>query len=161
MSKDKIYLSWQDIENQLDRISNKLITDNFIPDYIIAISRGGLVPGVILSHRLLVIRQNFLTWNIYSYTTENKQEIIKADTFNNFSLVENKKVLVVDDIIDSGKTIKYIKGLFNLWSSSSDIRFAVLVNKLPTYFISDIVTGSYKELDNKWIVFPWENNKNE
>ena len=75
-TKSKIYLSWDDIEKLTNLLSVKIKLSNIQIDSIMGLPRGGLVPAVILSHKL------------------------------NLPLVQkiSKNTLIVDDICDSGKT---------------------------------------------------------
>ena len=74
----KRYLSWKDVEDLIDILHSNIIESNFKFDKIYGISRGGLIPAVLLSHKMGVPLTN------YAYT---------------------KNTLIVDDICDSGKTL--------------------------------------------------------
>ena len=75
-TKSKIYLSWENIEELVDFICDKFKERKFSSDSIMGLPRGGLIPAVMLSHKL------------------------------NLPLVfePTRKTLIVDDICDSGKT---------------------------------------------------------
>ena len=74
----KRYLSWKDVEDLIDILHSNIIESNLKFDKIYGISRGGLIPAVLLSHKMGVPLTN------YAYT---------------------KNTLIVDDICDSGKTL--------------------------------------------------------
>jgi hypoxanthine phosphoribosyltransferase len=76
---EKIYISWDEIENAVESLAHQIRTSSFKPSYIKGIQRGGLIPAVLLSHKL----------NIPLITN---------------GILDNS-VLVIDDICDSGKTI--------------------------------------------------------
>ena len=46
----KVYYSWEDVEHMLATINNEMAADGWRPDYIVGMSRGGLVPAVMLSN---------------------------------------------------------------------------------------------------------------
>ena len=48
----KVYVSWRDVEQQVQDISQQIWIDNWRPDYVVGITRGGLVPGNLLSQYL-------------------------------------------------------------------------------------------------------------
>ena len=118
------------------------------PDVIIAIARGGCVPGVYLSH-LLNKSLEIITWQTRDGSVQELPNITKG-----------KQALIVDDINDSGLTLdQLLDGLCDktehareklrknvktatLWErSSSTVKVDVCPNKINT---------------NDWIVFPWE-----
>jgi len=45
----KIHYTWKDVEHMVMSINNLMYTDNWRPDYIVGLTRGGLVPAVIMS----------------------------------------------------------------------------------------------------------------
>ena len=83
--KDKLYLSWNDIERSIDELCIK-IQESLLPiNSVHGLARGGYIPAVMISHKL----------NIPYSTT------ILRDT------------LVIDDICDSGKTLEKAPGLYH------------------------------------------------
>jgi len=77
MIDEKHYLSWTDIENFVDSLAMHLNKQNFKPNGVYGIPRGGLIPAVMVSHRLAVP----------------------------MLLAPIKGCIVVDDIVDTGQTI--------------------------------------------------------
>ena len=61
MSIKKHFYTWQDVDNMTHDILRQVATDrdNFKPDYIVGLCRGGLIPGVMLSHYFDI---PFLRW---------------------------------------------------------------------------------------------------
>ena len=116
------------------------------PNTVVSIARGGLVPGVYLSHSLN-IKNVPIVWQTRDGCT--KEPI--PDTL----LSKGCQLLIVDDINDSGDTLKYIED--NFGRPNEKIKFAVLINNKPSkasvdYFGYEI----NKEEVPAWIVFPWE-----
>ena len=114
----KVFLNWDDIEGLVDILSKNIETDKY--KGLFGVPRGGLIPAVMISHR------------------------------TGLKLVDkiSDKILVVDDILDTGETLKNIK---------NDI---VCLHKKPQTITEPIV---YSELiDNDfWIVYPWELDDSE
>lgn len=152
-----IKFEWKNIENICKLFTNE-VKKEF--DCIVAITRGGWVPSVILSH-LLNIR---LVYPLQIYETES--DVINANKSTpelganiNFNCLKNKKVLLVDDIFGSGATldcaIKYLSEYTN------DIYSFVCVQNLDNY------NGKYQlptfvgKQINGWAIFPWEEEKYE
>ena len=48
---DKLYINWNDVDHMVDDLINQMFADNWKPDYIVGITRGGLTPAIIMSHK--------------------------------------------------------------------------------------------------------------
>ena len=119
--------------------------------HVIGVARGGLVPATIISYML---DKPLITYGISSYKgTKKTEKIHTSQPLNTAELKENNAhVLVVDDICDTGDTMKYITT--NLALGSISYKTACIFTK-----------EKHKEWldhygliapDDKWIVFPWE-----
>ena len=121
--KDKIFVSWKWVDEQIEVLANKIPKDKF--KSVAGVPRGGLIPAVMLSHKLGI-----------GYTP-----------FNHLQEY-NDKVLIVDDISDSGETLTQIGGK---GYSTATLCFRYSTQYTPDYY--------GEEIDNdRWIVFPWEEN---
>ena len=142
---NKKYLSVEQINDAIIEINKKLILSKWSPDVIISLNRGGCVPGVYLSHLINVPHEVI--------------DIKKADVKKRFNSFENyKNIFVIDDINDTGKTLQITKSLFS--NSIAMIKYGVLVNNESSDFIVDYAAIDInKEVDDSWIVFPWEEMK--
>ena len=118
------------------------------PDALVAIARGGLT----LAHHLAEIfdiREVFAI-NAISYDKTQKKE--KIDIFNIPNLHGFKKILIVDDISDSGDT--FIEVLKILNEKYPDLEFKTLsIFYKPT---SKFKPDFYFHKTNEWIKFFWE-----
>jgi hypoxanthine phosphoribosyltransferase len=125
-------VSWTEIEKICEDLSQWI--RKFHPDLyaIYGIPRGGLIPSVILSHKLNI-----------KVITELSQRTV-ADIF-----WERYKILFLDDINDTGETLEKHRGKNRL--------FATLFGRESSKFLSDY-TGEIVE-DGVWLVYPWENLK--
>lgn len=148
-------------DEYIDNIVNSI--GDWRPDYIVGITRGGLVPAVLVSH---------LT-GIKMYTLDVRLRDGGDGEYDNESncwMAEDahagKKILIVDDINDSGATLEWIK---KDWNSSvynmedtvwhNNVRFACVVNNVASSMKIDYSGVDIdKSKDNQWVVFPWENN---
>lgn len=153
----KVFYNWDLIEVACRDIYKDIVSDNFKPDYIIGLTRGGLVPGVVLSHRFGCPLHALNVSLRDGHTKESKDWMIE-DALN------NKQILIVDDINDSGATLLVIKSIWaerfsgnwdNIWRNN--VRTAVIVDNASSEAIVDYrYTTINKAEDNVWIVFPWE-----
>jgi xanthine phosphoribosyltransferase len=132
-------LGWSHIEYQVDKICNH-ITYKF--DVVVGISRGGLIPAVMISHRL---KLPLLTMSVTLRDNLARVQSLKIN--------RGERALVVDDINDSGNTLNMISEFFK--TRHIHASYAVLQNKLSSNFSVDY-WGSLQDNDD-WINFPWEN----
>ena len=154
----KRFLSHDEVQGQVNNIIRHLQKNNINPAAIVGITRGGLTPAVMMSHYfncpLLVL----------DYSLRDRDSAVLNDAATKHviermgALIETGQIIVVDDINDSGETLKGLKGLFHdEFFSDSNIIYATLLEKSTSKFDCDF----YGEMlmDNQcddWIVFPWE-----
>ena len=163
MTTPKKYYSLDQVQGFVLEIARRMQHDQWKPDYIVGITRGGLVPATLLSHYLNV-RLETLNVSLRDKFGDMGPETncwMAEDAF------AKKNILIVDDINDSGAALKWIK---EDWQSSclpdnvnwndvwhNNVRFAVLINneasKADINYSSCDVNKSEKD---EWFVFPWE-----
>src|SRR3989338_3038652 len=128
-------LSWEDIEKMTDELTAKIKAANFKPDYIIGITTGGLIPLYFLAKKLDDM-DNILTVSATSYDKDRKKNLRilylpKVD-------LSDKKVLLVDEITETGDTLKAISDIFVNQYKVSELKTATLgVNKDKCKFYPD------------------------
>lgn len=142
-------LSWGRVIRDSEKLSRMIKDSGYSPDIIIAIGRGGYVPARILCDYLLI--HDLASIKVEHWGTGIVQEkaVIK---FPLSAGIRDKKVLLVDDITDTGDTLKvslqYLRRL-----KPREIRSVVLVHKarsiiIPDYFFTKVIKW-------RWIIFPW------
>lgn len=148
MGEEKLYVSWKEFDSYCVNLSNKL--RDWAPNAIMAVARGGLMVGVRLSHLLEDVKIGYVEVKYYidSETRKPRPAMVLPPTMN----VSSMKVVVVDDVVDTGDTLKLV--IENLMlQNPSEIKTATLTYKKwskvkPDYY-------SFGPVD-KWVVFPWE-----
>jgi len=179
----KIY-SWTDVENMCVSIVNQMYADNWRPDYIIGITRGGNVPATIISNMTgircealkIALRDDdshlesncWMAEDAYGYEeVRDRDDLYPTSTHNP---QKKKNILIVDDINDTGATFNW---LIKDWKSSclpgddvwnnvfgNNVRFAVLTDNLSSNFshkVNYYCDEVNKEEKDVWLVYPWEN----
>lgn len=143
-----LVLTWQDIMNHVEGLAEK-IKESYTFDAIIGILRGGLFVANLLSDILAIDEVHPL--GIRSYTDIEHRGEVKIYHWPILPSMTDKKLLIVDDVSDEGKTLraaveKVVKPL-----GASAIKTAVLHVKPWTSFMPDyhVVTTSC------WILYPW------
>lgn len=142
MSESKCIINypWNKIDDLVKEISNKAGT--YKPTHIVGIARGGLVPAVMLSHRL----------NLPMETLGVSFRDNKATHHTKFKPIKDARYLIVDDINDSGVTFKVVTDIFK--NRRLQHRTAALINKEKSDFDVDFYGEMFYHDD--WINFPWE-----
>tara|TARA_B100000927_G_scaffold287200_1_gene279752 strand:- start:994 stop:1416 length:423 start_codon:yes stop_codon:yes gene_type:complete len=138
MNNGTIQISWNDVDEMVDNLYHKLKDENI--DKVVGISRGGLIPGVMLSHRLGAGFEP-LEWQTRDGAFK---DTIKANGFNK----NLKGTIFVDDICDSALTIKQIKEII------PNSRWAVLHQKANIDI--DFTADRLYHDDKRWVIYPWE-----
>jgi len=143
-------VSWGRV-NQLSRkIANSIRRDGFQPDIVVAIARGGYVPARLLCDFLDIY--DLTSVRIMHYTS-GAQQIEHASLILPLAVdVSNKKILLVDDITDSGDTLK-LACQHITEHGAAVIKVAVLHHKQLSTFIPDYY--GQKIIKWRWLIYPW------
>jgi len=146
---NKLWYNWREMRRDVNTLCREVSLDKFDPDVIVGLSRGGLTPGVMMSHwmnkpfkPIKTALRDFPEWEDYLPR--------KTD----------ERVLILDDVCDSGVTFTKIREYIQknaLEEINCDVRFAVLwwnneIDFEPDYYVNEIAKNS----TNTWIHFPWE-----
>ncbi len=171
-------LSWQDVEGYIHELAYQINQSNWRPDYIVGITRGGLVPAVLLSNLLGVPMETLkvqlrdggecesnltMAEEAFGYVPMTEREVLKS----RWDLSLRKNILLVDDINDSGATFNWIKQDWqdscmpneSTWATvwGRNVRFAALVENVDSSFETCYNAVEISKLeDDSWINFPWE-----
>jgi len=147
-SKHKI--TWSQIDEDCDRISRRITPC----DCIVALGRGGLIPGVIISYKINCYVFNFGIQRYKSDNTPGDLWIIQTLGDDFIKKYKNKSVVVLDDLSDKGNTLMQAKEFLKL-HNFTNVKFATLYTKKSTKFIPDYYLKEFD--DDIWLDFPWEN----
>ena len=141
----------QNIYNQAIDASCK-----FEPELLIGLSRGGLVPVGFLAGDGMFANRNVKIISITSYSNTNQQSEIRFVMpvfIEELTYLSNfKSILIVDDLVDSGKSLAWILDLLQKHLPNTEIRTAALFYKKSSIIKPDF----YAQETTSWIVFPWE-----
>lgn len=144
-------VSWQEVERLVDSISSQIKKKYNV---IIGINRGGLVPSVLLS-QVTKIRHGVTTIESYQGQSKSKKCKVSYHVSMIGNLEPKSKVLLVDDIADSGHSlIEVMKILKNLGCKESNIDTATLHYKMQSKFKPTFYGKKVPDYD--WLNYPWE-----
>ena len=146
-------IPWSQIDKYCDKIAEAIVKSKVFPDMIIAVGRGGMIPARILSDRLGVDNVQLFSIKLYKGIAQRNNK----PTIGNFPVdVQDKNLILIDDILDSGTTIDAVITYMQSKRPKS-IKTATLLcrksNKRKSTFFADECD------DGVWIIFPWESNE--
>jgi xanthine phosphoribosyltransferase len=148
MSK-KVFRSWQDFDEHIQILKHCILRSQWIPDYIVGVKRGGLIPAITLSH---IFNKPFIMVSCQLRDSEDKE----VKLYEMEELSKDKKILIVDDICDRGLTFQKIKDQL-LIKNFSNIKTCSLMHNANQIFNVDYYAELIDRLtDDSWFVFPWE-----
>ncbi|MCC6022034.1 MAG: phosphoribosyltransferase [Desulfurococcaceae archaeon] len=142
-------LSWNDIMSLTIKLSFKLIESNYLPDTLVGILRGGWIITRLLSDFLSIDSVDVVGVKFYKGVEERHEKPVVTHPL--ISDVSGKKVLIVDDVADSGRTLQTAVELVQLYNPK-EVRTASLYVKPWSVIVPDY----YVSKTDAWIVFPWE-----
>lgn len=144
-----LLLTWDDVQSLSETVVDKIKKDCFNPDIIIAVSRGGFDPARIISDQLGVRKLASLQITYYMGVNRTSDQPRIIHPLN--AKVSGLKALVVDDVADSGESLKAVKGYVGSFNPV-EIKTATLHYKPWSVYEPDY----YAEEVDKWIIYPWE-----
>jgi hypoxanthine phosphoribosyltransferase len=140
---------WNQIYGMLLEQSEKINKTGYYPDVIVGIARGGVVPANIIADLLSVRQVVSIRLEFYADIAKPDMQPVITQFLNDE--VNGKKVLVIDDISDSGQSLKTAKQ-YLIEKGAVEIKIATLYAKVATQTIPDYV----EKITDRWVVFPWE-----
>lgn len=157
-AEDRENLTWQGFGDACRQITEQIADSGWMPDLIVAIARGGMLPAGAISYALGVKANGAINVEFYTGVGKTMLEPEILEPYMDISSLEGKRVLIVDDVADSGKTLKLIMDLIakeglSMGSGTAkvDARSATIYLKPTSVIKPDYV---FKQTD-KWINFPW------
>lgn len=157
-SPDREELTWELFGTAERELSAQIVRSGWMPDLIIAIARGGLIPAGAIGYAIGIKAMGAMNVEFYTGVGQTLEEPVILPPLMDASELPGKKVLVVDDVADSGKTLKLVMEM--LTSQGLDVggevvrvdaRSAVIYRKPRSVFEPDYCW----RVTDRWINFPW------
>lgn len=142
---------WASVVRLVTRLAVQIRKGEYYPDIIIAIGRGGYVPARLLADYL--DRMNLTSMKIEHYFSGSHQHPVTTVIYPLSINVTNQRVLLVDDVSDSGDTFEVALDHIRQRSSPSEIRTAVLHHKSSSSYMPDYY--AMKITKWRWLIYPW------
>lgn len=141
--------TWNQIYEMLIDQSEKIRKTSYQPDIIVGVARGGLVPARILTDLLETPQVATIRIEFYADIGQHSVQPILKQPLT--VPVNGKRILIVDDISDSGQSLKMAKQHLTE-KGAAQTKTATLYAKSTTQTMPDYV----EKTAERWIVFPWE-----
>ena len=143
---EKYYYGYEEFVADADALVHKI--KDFDPDTLLAVARGGLTLGHFMAQGMDTRR--LFALNSIHYDKTRKLETLEI--FNVPDLSTARRVLIVDDIIDSGETLREVLRLLNEQYPQTEFRLATIFYKPTAVIEADYTLKKAHE----WIDFFWE-----
>jgi hypoxanthine phosphoribosyltransferase len=141
--------TWEQIYTLLLNLSDQIKRAKFRPDVIVGVSRGGWPPARILSDLLENPELANVKAEFYLGVAKTKGEPVITQPVS--VSVHGKKILIVDDVADTGKSLRLVRSHLKE-QSAADVKIATIYYKPWS-----VVTPDWFERETShWIIFPWE-----
>lgn len=149
--KPQEFIAWNDIDNLIDTVVNQINDSTFKPELIIGLARGGLIPAGILSYKF-ACKVETIRWSYMDIRHEDKAALTQL------FYTEDQNILIVDDLCDSGKTIKAVTEYAATFCKNKNVKIATLINNigLETNLVDFTGRNIDRNFEKQWFIFPWE-----
>jgi hypoxanthine phosphoribosyltransferase len=141
--------TWTQIYTMLLDLADKTRNSSFKPDIIVGVSRGGWLPARVLSDLLSNPSLASVGAELYVGVSEPNGKAVITQPVS--TSVKGKKVLIVDEVVDTGKTLELVKE-YVAEQGAAAVRIATVYWK-PW---STVKPDFFEKETDRWIVFPWE-----
>ncbi|MBE6478386.1 MAG: phosphoribosyltransferase [Propionibacteriaceae bacterium] len=146
---EKEILTWEGFGAATRELAQTIVDSGFVPEIVIAVARGGMIPGGALTYAIGVKLTDAINVEFYTDIAKTLPDPILLAPLLDTESIKDKRLLVVDDVVDSGRTMELVIDL--LKGYGADVRSAVLYTKPTTVIQPDY---SWRNTD-RWIAFPW------
>ena len=149
MDDERENLSWPAFGAASRELAEVIAADGFEPDLILSIARGGLFLAAALGYALAVKNLHVVNVEFYDGVGTTLDMPVMLPPVPSVVDFSEKKVLIADDVADSGRTIELVYRFIK--DQVEDARSAVIYEKPRSVIKCDYV---WKRTD-RWINFPW------
>jgi hypoxanthine phosphoribosyltransferase len=143
-------IDWDGFYQLARRMVRLIRRTGFVPELIVAISRGGMIPARVLSDHLNLFDLDCL--KVEHYHAMYKQKIARV-RYPMRAEVEGRRVLLVDDVSDTGDSFQVALAHLLEQGQPARLKTAVLHHKQLSKFVPDFFAEEV--IDWRWIIYPW------
>ncbi|MEA3278536.1 MAG: phosphoribosyltransferase [Pseudomonadota bacterium] len=144
-------VSWGQVHRLARNLALRILEDGFAPDILVAIGRGGWIPGRLLSDYLGNL--NLTEFKIEHYTGPFQEKQAARVRYPLSADISGQRVLVVDDVTDTGNSFEVAISHIRSIGEPRELRTVVLDHKVVSPFVPDYFAR--KVIKWRWIIYPW------
>jgi hypoxanthine phosphoribosyltransferase len=145
-------MGWNDLGVAAEALAEQIGEDGFRPDLILAIARGGLLPGGALGYALGVKNTSAISVEFYTGVDQRLDVPMVLPPTPELVDLTHARLLIVDDVADTGGTLEVVHDF--CMHKVAEVRTAVLYEKPRSVVKCDYVWRRTE----RWITFPWSAN---
>lgn len=142
-------LGWLEFGEAARLLAKDVLASGFVPDVIVSVARGGLIIGGAVAYAIGTKMCGSINVEFYTDVEERLEAPVVLPPALDAPSLAGKRILVVDDVSDSGRTLALVVDLVR--DAGADVRSACLYSKPGTVLEPDHVWRRV----NGWITFPW------
>lgn len=142
-------LTWPIFGEASRELATEVVRSGFMPEVVVAIARGGMLLAGSIAYALGSKSCGALNVEFYTGVGERLEHPVVLPPMLDHAALEGKRVLLVDDVSDSGRTLAMVLAV--LRDGGSDVRTVCLYSKPGTVQVPDFVWRT----TDRWIDFPW------
>jgi len=142
-------MTWDDLGTGSRELAESVFADDWIPDLVLGISRGGLLIAGALAYAIGVKNTATISVEFYTGIDERLELPMLLPPVPDLIDLGSARVLIVDDVADTGATLELVRDFCA--GRVAEARVAVLYEKPRSSVACDYV---WRRTD-RWITFPW------
>lgn len=148
MAEDLEVFTYAEFGEGITWLSRRLVEDDWIPDCILGVVRGGLFVAAGIAYALEVKDVRHVNVEFYTDVGQTLPEPTLVGEAPYLADLGGMRILVADDVADTGATLHFVRALL---PADADVRVAVLYGKPSSTYPPDLAWRS----TDRWIRFPW------
>jgi len=149
MAIEQLRMSWNELGAGSKVLAEQVVADGFRPDFILGISRGGLLVAGALAYALGIKNTFTMSVEFYTGVDERLELPMILPPVPDLVDLHESRVLIADDVADTGQTLVLVKEF--LEGKVDEVKIAVLYEKPRSVVQCEYVWSR----TDRWIVFPW------
>src|ERR1700730_3167024 len=149
MDHERETLTWETFGDAAEELARAIADDGVRLDVILGLARGGLFVAGALGYALSVKTLHVMNVEFYNGVGSTLDMPVMLPPVPSAVDFSEKKVLIADDVADTGKTLELVRGF--VAGHVAEVRSAVVYEKPTSLVKCDYV---WKRTD-RWINFPW------
>ena len=121
--EDKEILSWELFGQAQEELAQQIADSDFSPEVLVAVARGGMLPGGALTYSLGVKLTDAINVEFYTDVQETLPDPVLLAPMLDTESIRNKRILIVDDVVDSGRTLALVLELLRGFEAAQQLEY--------------------------------------